>query len=288
MNTTLPQVSHEETWDKCYPILERLYREGSDANVAQSTVIDGMRIGEWVYWQRLNYKAGKLSPYRIDRLEEIGFRWSMSDAKWEEGFAVLERFHREGQDVNVEQSVVIDGMRIGGWIEKQRAAYKIGKLSAERIARLETIGFKWVILALPTEWENRFAILEHLHSEERNVNVAPHVVIDGKKIGAWVIHQRMAHKAGQLSAVRIARLEAIGFKWKAFNSQWNNYFTILARLHREGQDVNVGQSVVVDGLRIGLWVYRQREAYMSGRLSAKLFAKLDAIGFTWPMKSKSF
>src|ERR1019366_8529485 len=129
-----------------------------------------------------------------------------------------ERFHREGQDVNVEQSVVIDGMRIGGWIEKQRAAYKIGQLSAERIARLETIGFKW----------------------------------------------------------------------KAFNSQWNDYFTILARLHREGQDVNVGQSVVVDGLRIGLWVYRQREAYMSGRLSAKHFAKLDAIGFTWPMKSKSF
>jgi len=36
---------------------------------------EGYRLGYWQTTQRGNYKKGKLSPDRIKRLEEIGFKW---------------------------------------------------------------------------------------------------------------------------------------------------------------------------------------------------------------------
>jgi hypothetical protein len=65
--------------------------------------------------------------------------------KWEEACSILERLHREGKNVNVAHNCMIRGARIGVWVSKQRHIYKKSHLSmdAERIARLEAIGFIW-------------------------------------------------------------------------------------------------------------------------------------------------
>ena len=52
---------------------------------------------------------------------------------------------------NVPQLYAEDN-HLGLWVTNQRAAYKEGKLSPERISKLESIGFIWD--ALESRWDN--------------------------------------------------------------------------------------------------------------------------------------
>ena len=62
------------------------------------------------------------------------------EAAWKENYAILKRLSDDGQDANVPKGTVIDGLKVGGWLSNQRKAFKAGKLTLERIARLEAIG----------------------------------------------------------------------------------------------------------------------------------------------------
>jgi hypothetical protein len=55
---------YKENEGKGNPNAPRHYKEG-----------DGYRLGLWQNHQREYYKKGKLSPDRIKRLEDIGFKW---------------------------------------------------------------------------------------------------------------------------------------------------------------------------------------------------------------------
>ena len=128
-----------ESWDGYYGILKRRFDNGQDANVPDSTVIDGLKVGGWLQHQRTAFKAGQLTPERIARLEAIGIVWDRLEAAWEENYAILKRLFDDGQEANVPTSTVIEGLNVGRWLGHQRTAFKSGKLTPERIARLEAI-----------------------------------------------------------------------------------------------------------------------------------------------------
>ena len=73
------------TWEKLEEQFEKglqetlLYKEKTgNPNVPQSyKTVEGYRLGSWQSDQRKSYKKGNLSPDRIKRLEDIGFKWRM-------------------------------------------------------------------------------------------------------------------------------------------------------------------------------------------------------------------
>jgi hypothetical protein len=196
--------------------------------VRQDLAINGFKIGDWITKQRQAYKLGKLSAEQIASLEAVGFKWIYYKCKnvsvhgskgirctnWEECCNLLERHSRKGGNANVTYDTVIFGVPIGRWATKQRRRYRAGGLSAERIARLEAIGFGWEVRELNAEWVKRFAILEKHQREGGNINeLARGTVIDGA-IWGWINYQRHIYWTGKLSAFRIAELESIGFRWE--------------------------------------------------------------------------
>ena len=271
-----------ESWWGMFAILERFYREGRSGSVTQRAVVDGVQIGSWVSAQREDHRAGRLSAERTSALESIGFKWQVRDEEWEERFAILERLHRDGRDVNLVDRIVIDGIRIGLWVKNQRKRYKVGKLSSARITRLESMGLKLDVLDM--KWEKNFSILERLYREGKDVNLGCGVIISEIKIGEWIQSQRVSHKAGTLSANRTTRLESIGFRWSLPEAAWEKRFSILERFFRKGKNVNFAKYTVIDGILIGGWVRTQRKNYKAGKLSADRIARLEAIGFKWSMK----
>lgn len=196
-------------------------------------------LGLWVVNQRRVRKAGKLSPDLIARLNSLGFEWLDGPAfhwdpktapAWNRKFAELEAFRNLHGDCLV-PSRWEENTSLGLWVINQRRMRKAGKLSPDRIARLDTLGFYWGAKALskgrissadPTRtvdysgtiWSERFEQLA-AYKEEFGHCLVPARWTESPALGRWVVHQRRVRKAGKLSPDRIARLEALGFEWGA-------------------------------------------------------------------------
>jgi hypothetical protein len=85
-----------------------------------------------------------LTEDRLKRLNELGFVWHQKINQWEEGFSYLERFQEREGHCRVPRSFSAeDGYRLGSWISNQRT--KKDELTAERIKRLDDIGFAWSV-----------------------------------------------------------------------------------------------------------------------------------------------
>ena len=91
--------------------------------------------------QRTAYRAGSLAQDRIDRLDSIGFKWALKEAQ-----ACRGRLDSKSSS-NTRQSTATATFQRAGtawkWVDKQRTNYKKGKLSQDRIDRLNGIGFDW-------------------------------------------------------------------------------------------------------------------------------------------------
>jgi Helicase associated domain len=137
--------------------------------------------------------------------------------RWDRGFAALRKFRaREGHCCPSRRHVE-GGFALGPWVSVQR--YRKDLLSAERKRRLDAIGFVWDWR--DDLWEQNFAALSKFKRREGHCHV-PALHREGKyRLGYWVSTQR--RNKSDLSAEREARLNKIGFVWKAKRglASWN-------------------------------------------------------------------
>ncbi|EJK44189.1 hypothetical protein THAOC_37294, partial [Thalassiosira oceanica] len=124
-------------WETRFDELVQYKAKRGHSNVPRSQG----KLGVWVCTQRSAYMAGSLTKDRIDRLSGIGFEWALQDptVPWETRFDELVQYTAKHGDCNVPWR---QG-KLGIWAYKQRANYKKGKLSQDRINRLNGIGFDW-------------------------------------------------------------------------------------------------------------------------------------------------
>ncbi|KAJ1452320.1 helicase-associated [Pelagophyceae sp. CCMP2097] len=202
------------TWDARYLQLGA-YREASgDCHVPFRYVTDGATLGWWVSAQRRAFKARKLSPERIARLEAAGFVWDPRAEEWDAHFKLLQTYHAAHGDCAVPSNfATADGTKLGQWVNKQREAYKAGKLSPDRVERLVAVAFVWDVQA--DWWDAHFEQLTAYLAAHGDCAVPYRFVnADGTKLGEWVHTQRKTYKAGEQSLERVEWLEAVGFAWR--------------------------------------------------------------------------
>jgi len=108
---------------------------------------------------------------------------------------------------------------------------------------------------------------------------------EGIKLGLWVYTQRQAYSKGKLSKERRNRLKELGFVLDPLGASWEENFGLLCQYRDEkGGDCLVPQGYKTDeGVKLGLWVYTQRQAYMhsKGKLSEERRNRLEELGFVW-------
>ena len=134
-----------EQWENGFDrLLQYVTKENSALVPRKFKSQDGFRLGAWVTNQRSRKRS--LGADRIMRLEEQpGWVWDQIVQQWESGYAhVLAFASREGHSRILRSMKTADGFTIGSWVRVQRRQYHKGKLSAERIARLEALpGWVW-------------------------------------------------------------------------------------------------------------------------------------------------
>ncbi|MCM1508410.1 MAG: Helicase associated domain protein [Ruminococcus flavefaciens] len=132
-------------WLDKYEKAKRYFEENGNLNIKLSYVTDdGDRLGIWISTQRENYSKGVLTDEQIRLLEKIGMSWKRFHDKWDKAFDLAKSYVDNGGDINnVSENQTSGDMNLYRWLHAQRNNYKNGKLSEERIKRLETLGIQW-------------------------------------------------------------------------------------------------------------------------------------------------
>jgi Helicase associated domain/Helicase conserved C-terminal domain len=132
---------HEALWEEGFEYLKAYVSEHLNCKVPYGyRASDGYRLGQWVQVQR--NKQDSLSAERKTRLDALGFVWDVLAEQWEVGFQHLAAFVREHGHCRVLAThVTADGFPLGQWVKVQRR--RKDRISAERKARLDGVGFVW-------------------------------------------------------------------------------------------------------------------------------------------------
>ncbi len=220
-----------DVWDRHYSLLEEYYKEHGNIDVPQSYEVDGIKLGVWLRNQRSAYRGigkRKIKSKQIERLEKLGMKWNLRSNNWEEKYSLLEEYYKEHGDIDVPQSYVVNGIKLGIWVSTQKQTYNKGMLTSKQIERLEKLGMKWDSkVAL---WEENYVLLEKYYKEHGNIDVPQLYEVNGVKLGRWLSTQRQAYKGNNCYKIipdQIEKLENLGMKWNSHSSKWEENYTLL-------------------------------------------------------------
>ncbi|WP_257615700.1 helicase associated domain-containing protein, partial [Chlamydia suis] len=265
----------EEEWEENFLELKRFQEEHGHCKVPQWYPQNPF-LGVWVSTQRQDFKEGKLSEDKIERLEEIGFVWNVFEEEWEENFLELQRFREEHGHCKVPQRYP-QNPQLASWVSSQRKDFKKGKISEDKIARLEELGFVWDIFE--EGWEENFLELQRFQEEHGHCKV-PEGYPQNPQLAGWVKTQRKDFKKGKLSEDKIARLEELGFVWNVFEESWEENFLELQRFREEHGHCKV-PTRYPQNPQLATWVSSQRKDFKKGKISEDKIARLEELGFVW-------
>ncbi len=131
--------AHTAFWEQGFAALCKFRAREGHCCPSRDHVEDTFRLGVWVDNQRS--RKGLLPLARQRRLDAIGFIWDWREHQWEQGFLALFQFKRREGHCCVPRFHAEGKYRLGEWVYTQRRNRTL--MSAERKARLNTIGFVW-------------------------------------------------------------------------------------------------------------------------------------------------
>jgi hypothetical protein len=261
-------------WDAMVVQLEAFRRKHGHSNVPHAWP-PNPELAAWLNATRSTKRAGRLRADRTRRLEALEVVWEPQQAKWEDMFATLSEYHRQYGDCNVPYGWPEDPA-LAKWVKGVRAAQKRGELDAERVRRLEALGFAWERVG-EQRWEEMYARLADFERAHGHCRIST-LSEEHRTLGNWIHTQRTLQKQGLLDAERVALLDAIGFTWDLRREQWDAMYAALEDYRRATGHCDVPM-LFKENRKLGNWVMVQRAAYKADRLDGKQIERLRAVGF---------
>ena len=245
---------------------------------------ENQKLATWVVNQRVNRRDGVLEDEKIALLDRIGFKWNPKVSLWRTRYlALLEHRQRFG-DCLVPQGWP-ENKKLATWVSSQRLLKSRGKLSQERVAMLEKIGFEW---SPGATWDDRFAELCAFKAQVGHTRV-PARWAENLLLGQWAVDQRYRRRRGELRKDFEERLNSIGFEWEIPREppsleDSRPRLDALRAYKTEHGDLAVSRH---DEKYPGLaeWMTHQRMRFKKGRMPDDLKRELNEIGFPWTKSS---
>lgn len=201
-----------------------------------------------------------------------------STSQWWEGYGHARTYATEHGDLLVPAAYrTPDGFPLGHWIAQRRHARDKGWLSADRIEMLDQLGMVWDHYELA--WQTKCAAVRAFHAQHGHIRITGSV---DRSLAHWLSIQRVRRSRGELSAERIAALDALGMEWDASELAWRTGLAEARAYHAEHGDLDVRKGhLTPSGHRLGDWLNSRRLERRKGLLSADRIAALDALGIEW-------
>lgn len=299
-----PWSSHDGGWDTMFARLVEHMQPMHNGKRREAPASDELK--RWILTQRQAKKRGDLEPERAKRLTGIGFEWEPFTSRWEKMLVELKQFQAESGHCRVPAGWTKNPV-LANWVGVQRARKLDGKLSLERIAALDALGFAWRLgefsgIRSPQEaWNIMLKRLTAFYVEHGHAAV-PQVYPSDKKLGWWVTTQRRRYRKQKLADWQIARLNELSFDWNGGRkggrprtnaSQLSSgekplsgkkYFETMFQALLEYKQAHGGCLVpqrLTENRKLAEWVSEQRMAHNRERLAPERVRRLDEAGFEW-------
>ena len=299
-----------QSWKESYLLARSYYEKFGNLNISRKFKTEngitfdeyGYPLGEWLAIQKREYTYGNLNIEQIKLLEDIGIVWKVIKT-WDESFELAAKYYEVHKNLMINYKfITIDGYtynehgyNLGNWLVNQRRLYRIGRLSKERIEKLENIGITWNIIKT---FDESFKLVLEYYKEYGNIDLPnDYLLDDGYNLGRFIYNQKQLKKQGKLSDDRIQLFDELGIDWTIKevkkNPSWdemyrlaNNYFNAYNNLDIKRNFVTLdGININEDGYNLGRWVSRQRVSYKNNKLSKEQITKLEIIGMKWNMEA---
>jgi hypothetical protein len=299
-----PVITHPVRGEAWYRNLDA-YKKGERNNV----------ISAWTSDNRKNYRAGKLSKDKFEKLSEINFPFvSVKDQKQGSSIQVQEMPPPAISDHKMSPPAISEAwlknlnmyrqgernMAITAWIAHNRKRYQAGKLSEEKFKKLSEINFPFVSarnpkpessvqkmpppvisnqkMFHPAISEVWFRNLKSYQAGERNTTIT-----------AWIARNREQYLSGKLNEEKFKKLLEINFPFISAKSSKkvtgiqevpppaiSEVWLRNLKLYQEGERSTT----------INAWAGRNRKLYESEELSEEKFEKLIEIDFPFETSKK--
>ena len=219
------ETRSETAWARGLEAARRYRQQYGDLQVPSAYKdADGFALGNWIRNTRSRFGSGGLKESQIRELDALGMVWNSIDAKWERCYAEAALYYEKHGSLNLAPKYVSpSGIRLGAWVENQRAYYLKGELSDDKIRRLEAIGMLWEGRN-DRQWLRAYEAAACYFRQYGDLNIPyQYVSPEGIRLGYWVVRQRAAYKGRfsiekktnrkPLSYERKRLLDAIGMNW---------------------------------------------------------------------------
>lgn len=285
-------------WEKNYSACVEYYKEHRSLDIpAHYATKDGLRIGAWIRRMRKARDgrlkgAQPLTQDQIQRLDAIGMDWQDSfTQRWEYGYAKAKEYYARHGDIDVPATYVTeDGFPLGKWLKGHvQINGKNGRLSikvtAERKAKLDALGFKW---DSEDSWAKRIAACKEYKAEHGDLNVSQqYVTADGIWLGKWLYECRRAYKGESnqrqksLTDEQIHELNALGMDWRTpAERAWEEKYKAAAEMlekMKQAENKTYTKAEYPPSHSLRQWISRQKSLLRQGKLTNEQVNKLHAL-----------
>ena len=287
------------SWDEMYQRLVRFEHEYGHVNVhAHYKTPDGLSLGNWCTCQRRVYSGkikGILTAERIRKLNELGFQWDPVEERWLEKYRCAEAYYRKHGNLLVKHDYETeDGIRLGVWIQQNRAAFRNRRLPEDKIRMLQQIGMVWDVSEY--QWDCSYDLCRKYYEQYGCPPPTTYIAEDGNAPGKWLSRIVIHHvdnneRYSKLRDDQIERLEQIGVVFERQNDlSWNRAFAEAEEYYRIHHDLDVPSKYMTqDGVNLYSWLKYQRQTnagLSKGVMTPEHKAKLDSIHFDWELHEK--
>ncbi|MEU0991243.1 Helicase associated domain protein [Streptomyces sp. NPDC005953] len=133
-------------------------------------------------------------------------------------------------------------------------------------------------------WEGYNAAADYFEQEGNLGVAADHRTAGGFRLGAWIAQRRYEQRLGRLNPERIAALDTIGMVWDPAGDAFAANLQAATAYHAQHGDLRFPPThQTPTGVRLGVWLSKQRGFKAAGTLSPERQAALDALDSGWAL-----
>ena len=211
----------------------------------------------------------------------------VDDARWGEQLAAVVDHHARTGRWPAESSHDPATARLGVWLGFTRRAWRHGKLTPDRVERLERSGIPMRPID-EARWGERLAAVVDHHSRTGRwpAESAPDPAT--ARLGKWLGRTRHARRHGELAPDRVERLDRSGIPMRPTrpyprvdpvdDARWGEQLAAVMDHHARTGRWPTNPAPDPATARLGKWLENTRPAWRHGKLTPDRVERLDRSG----------